>query len=362
MRLASAVGCCACSALVGLFAAAPVAAQVLPPFEVASREAAIVDSSTQMLGEIMQIPAQGIPRSLLAGADGVMLVPGVLKGGFVIGIERGRGVVMVRDANGGWQLPQFVTITGGSIGWQAGVQATDLILVFKSKRSVQGLLTGKFTIGVDASAAAGPVGRDASAATDGKLQAEIYSYSRSRGLFAGFSVNGAKIDLNPELTQAYYRPAAPPPPGQAAPIPASALRLWQLLSQYSAGPVVQPVGSTNAAPLATEPPPGAATAAVAGNATDLRNRLASTSQRLAALIDAQWKPYLALPDDVYSNDRMPSGEALAAALSRYQNVAAHPEYATLTSRPEFRDTLALLQQLAAAVPPPTLNLPPPPQQ
>jgi lipid-binding SYLF domain-containing protein len=351
-----------CSALLATTAAAPVAAQVLPPFEVNSREAAIVDSSTQMLAEIMQIPAQSIPRNLLAGAEGVMLVPSVLKGGFVIGVERGRGVVMVRDANGGWQLPQFVTITGGSIGWQAGVQATDLILVFKSKRSVQGLLTGKFTIGVDASAAAGPVGRDASAATDGKLQAEIYSYSRSRGLFAGFSVNGAKIDLNSEMTQAYYRPAAAVPPGQAAPIPASALRLWQLLSQYSAGPVVQPISSTTSTPAPTEPPPGASTVTVVANATELRNQLASTSQRLATLVDAAWKPYLSLPDEVYSTDRMPSGDALAAALSRYQNVASHPQYSALTSRPEFRDTFSLLQQLAAAVPPPTLNLPPPPQQ
>jgi lipid-binding SYLF domain-containing protein len=341
-----------CAALAALWfaAASPLAAQILPPIEFNSREAAVVDSSTQMLGEVMQIPAQGIPRSLLASAEGLVLVPSVLKGGFVIGVERGRGVVVVRDPNGGWQLPQFMTITGGSIGWQAGIQATDLILVFKSKRSVQGLLTGKFTIGVDAAAAAGPVGRDASVATDGKLQAEIYSYSRSRGLFAGFSVNGAKIDLDRSATQAYYQPAVAIVPGQANPIPASALRLLQVLSQY-----------TNTAPPETTTP-AAAAAPATQNAEELRRQLAATSQRLAALIDASWKPYLALPDDVYAVDRMPTRDALAQALARYQNVVAHPEYAVLTSRPEFQETYTLLQKLVATIPAPTLALPPPPQQ
>jgi lipid-binding SYLF domain-containing protein len=324
-------------------------AQGVPPFEANTREAAIVDSSAQVLNEIMQIPAQGIPRSLLTSAEGLVIVPGILKGGFVIGVERGRGVVLVRDENGNWQLPQFVVITGGSIGWQAGVQATDLVLVFKSKRSVQGLLTGKFTVGVDAAAAAGPVGREMSAATDAKLQAEIYSYSRSRGLFAGFSVDGAKIDLDRAMTDAYYRPMVPAVAGQAAPVPASSLRLMQVVGHYTMKPTVDAPGA--AAPVAAAP---------AADAQAVCRQLAASSQRLTAIVDQQWKGFLALPAETYSADRLPTREAVTDVLARYQSVVGRPEYAALTSRPEFTETLQLLQQLLAAMPTPTVSLPAPP--
>ena len=120
---------------------------------------------------------------------------------------------MVRDEQGAWQAPQFVSLTGGSVGWQAGVQATDVILVFKTQKSIQGLMEGKFTLGVDAAAAAGPVGREATAATDATLKAEIYSYSRSRGLFAGVSLDGSALQIEYEANQSYYR--APPAPSRA---------------------------------------------------------------------------------------------------------------------------------------------------
>ena len=336
-------------------------AQVLPPFEISSREAAIVDSSAQVVGEIMSVPAKAIPRSLLSDAQGLVIVPGVLKGGFVIGLERGRGVVLVRGDDRRWQLPQFVTITGGSIGWQAGLQATDLILVFKTARSVQGLLNGKFTIGVDAAAAAGPVGRAASAGTDGQLQAEIYSYSSSRGLFAGLSLDGAKIDLNRNATEVYYRPTAAVAPGQAAPIPASALRLLQVVTQYTTPVVVAPEPGMTAVPA---PAPGQQPAGLvaAPDLQPLRLQLAAASQRLGALVAEPWRSYLALPAETYGGDRMPSRDGLVQALAKFQSVAAHPEYGALTSRPEFGETLRLLEQLVAAMPAPTLVLPPPPPQ
>jgi lipid-binding SYLF domain-containing protein len=134
-------------------------------------EAGVVEASTQVLTEVMAVPAKAIPTSLLKDAQGIAIVPGMIKGGFVIGARFGRGILTTRTDTGVWTAPTFITITGGSVGWQAGVQSTDLILVFKTRKSIQGLLNGKFTIGADASAAAGPVGRDASVSTDARLQA-----------------------------------------------------------------------------------------------------------------------------------------------------------------------------------------------
>ena len=156
-------------------------AYVAPP----TQEVAIVEAATGVLNEIMSVPNQGIPSTLLRDAQGIAIVPGMLKGGFVIGVHHGNGVVVLRDEAGNWRPPSFISITGGSIGWQAGVQSTDVVLVFKTKNSIKRFASGKFTIGGDISAAAGPVGREASASTDITLKAEMYSYSHSRGLFAG---------------------------------------------------------------------------------------------------------------------------------------------------------------------------------
>src|SRR5215470_10981392 len=141
---------------------------------------------------------------LLSEAQGVAIIPDVTKIGFIAGVRRGHGVVMVRDAEGEWSLPQFITLTGGSVGWQAGIQGTDVVLVFKTKKGVEGLMRGKFTIGADASVSAGPVGRDAEAATDTQLKAEILSYSRSRGLFAGVSIDGSALEVDQRAHVAFY--------------------------------------------------------------------------------------------------------------------------------------------------------------
>ena len=179
--------------------------QPAAPMVVGNEEVSIVESATQVLNEIMAAPAQAIPVALLHDAKGIIICPGMLKGGFVIGVKHGRGVLVVRDDNGNWRAPSFISITGGSIGWQIGIQATDVILVFKTKKSIQGLINGKFTIGGDVSAAAGPVGRDASASTDLQFRAEIYSYSRSRGLFAGAALDGSQVSMDNAATAAYYR-------------------------------------------------------------------------------------------------------------------------------------------------------------
>lgn len=170
----------------------------------AENEAKKINEATGIVKDIMAIPEKGIPPALLKGAVGIAIIPGVIKLGFIVGGRHGSGVLMVRDKEGKWSNPVFVSITGGSVGWQIGAQSTDVILVFKSRRSVEGIKKGKFTLGVDAAVAAGPVGRKLEAATDVKLKAEIYSYSRSRGLFAGVSLEGAALQIDDDADAAYY--------------------------------------------------------------------------------------------------------------------------------------------------------------
>lgn len=163
-----------------------------------------VRAAADVLEQIMAIPEQSIPPQLLGGAHAVAIVPDVIKAGFVVGGRHGRGILLVRQEGGGWSDPVFISLTGGSIGWQIGAQSTDLILVFKTPRSVEGILRGKFTLGADAAIAAGPVGRRVEGATDAELKAEILSYSRSRGLFAGISLEGAVLQVDEAAVDRYY--------------------------------------------------------------------------------------------------------------------------------------------------------------
>jgi lipid-binding SYLF domain-containing protein len=344
---------------VGLaISSSPAAAQVIvQPVPIVTPETAVVDSASQVLDEIMVIPARAIPASLLCDAEGIAIVPGMLKGGFVIGVRHGRGVVVMRDDFGNWTAPFFITITGGSIGWQVGVQATDVVLVFKTKNSVRGLTEGKFTIGGDIAAAAGPVGRNAQAATDAKLKAEIYSYSRSRGLFAGVALDGAAIQNDRQATAAYYATVAGlVPPGEPQPVPASAQRLLEQVMRYTAREVVILPEPQPLPELVPEAIPTPAAAPVS-----LQQQLVDSSRRLTAILDEQWRSYLALPADVYANDRQPARESLLKALDHFDAVAGNPQYQSLNQRPEFQETHVLLQQFVGAGDvPAALELPPPP--
>lgn len=164
-----------------------------------------LDEVVGVLETINKIPEKKIPPALLANAEGIAIIPNVVKVGFVIGGRYGKGVVSVRQDNGAWSNPAFLSLKGGSVGWQIGAQSTDIILVFKSKKSIDGIINGKFTLGLDAAVAAGPIGRNASASTDAQLKAEIYSYSRSRGLFAGLSLEGAALKIENSDNVNYYR-------------------------------------------------------------------------------------------------------------------------------------------------------------
>ena len=172
--------------------------------EAASKQESKVNDAIDVLDEIMEIPEKGIPPSLFNDAKGIAIIPGVIKVGFIIGGRHGKGILVVHDTESGWSNPSFISFTGGSIGWQIGGQSADIILVFRTKRSVDNLMKGKFTLGADASIAAGPVGRQAEAGTDIGLKAEIVSYSRSRGLFAGLSVEGSSLQIDDEANGAFY--------------------------------------------------------------------------------------------------------------------------------------------------------------
>jgi SH3 domain-containing YSC84-like protein 1 len=146
----------------------------------------------------------GIPHEMIAKYEGIVIIPSLINAGIGVGGKRGKGVAMVKLANGKWSDPVFVTMTGGSLGPQIGVQSIDLVLVFRHKAMLTKVKNGNFTIGGDASATAGPVGRSASASTDYKLEAEVYSYSRSKGLFAGISINGASLAIDKSSNHDYY--------------------------------------------------------------------------------------------------------------------------------------------------------------
>jgi lipid-binding SYLF domain-containing protein len=176
---------------------------VLASVGLAETAAGRVESAATVLNEIMATPDKGIPQEILGSAKCLAVVPSLLKGGFVFGAMHGRGMATCRTASG-WSAPAPLTTTGGSVGLQIGGQAVDVIMVIINDRGMQALLTNKFKLGADASVAAGPVGRHAEGSTDWKLRAEVLTYSRARGLFAGITFNGAVIKQDEDATRELY--------------------------------------------------------------------------------------------------------------------------------------------------------------
>lgn len=187
-----------------LFAASVTLAIVSAPARAGAEEDARARNAVRVLDEIMAAPDKRIPDKLLGDAEAIAVIPDVVKAGLVLGGRHGKGLIAVRSADGTWSNPSFLSLTGGSIGFQAGVQSTDVVLVFRSRRGVDSIVNGKFTLGADAAVAAGPVGRNAAAATDAELKAEIYSYSRARGLFAGVALDGAVLSIDHDANQAAF--------------------------------------------------------------------------------------------------------------------------------------------------------------
>ena len=161
-------------------------------------------SATQVLKEMSAIPENSIPERLLAEAYAIAIIPDMTKAAFIFGGRGGKGVISRRMENGSWSNPNYINVGGGSWGFQAGVQKSDLILVFTSKAGVDNIVKGKMTLGADAAVSAGPVGRNVQASTDEKLRAEIFSYSRSKGLFAGVALDGTVIRIDKKANETVY--------------------------------------------------------------------------------------------------------------------------------------------------------------
>ena len=170
-----------------------------------SKELERVENSIVVFKELVDLPEEGIPPALLSRAEAIAVIPGFWNAAWVIGGRHGKGVIMVRKGPKNWSYPSFISMTGGSLGFQIGVQRADIILVFKDKKSVRTIAEGKFTLGAGASVVAGPVGRKAEADTDIKFEAEIYTYSKSKGLFAGISVEGASLSMDRDANAQFYR-------------------------------------------------------------------------------------------------------------------------------------------------------------
>jgi lipid-binding SYLF domain-containing protein len=195
-----------------------------------------LDDSADMLTEIMSAPDKGIPQDLLRRAQCIVLVPGLKKGAFIVGAKYGKGFMLCRRASGvGWSAPAAVRVEGGSVGFQIGGSETDVVMLVNSEPGVKKLLQDKFTLGADAAVAAGPVGRTSSAETDAQLHAEILTYSRARGVFAGISLQGATLrpdeDWNTEL---YTKPITNRQIVLGdTPAPPAAAKLTATLDKYS---------------------------------------------------------------------------------------------------------------------------------
>ena len=203
-----------------------------------------VSRAIDVLSEVTRNPKTGMPRLVMRNAHGIVIIPDMFKASFVIGARFGRGVLLVRQPDGAWSNPVFVHLMGGSFGLQAGAQSTDLVLVFQTQRGLDRFIKGrgKLTLGVDASAAAGPVGKRFVAGTDVALKSEILSYSNTQGIFAGVSAQGGTLQIDWKANMRYYgRPVAAGEilaVNSSLPVPETVITLQQMLAEKTALPVV----------------------------------------------------------------------------------------------------------------------------
>ncbi len=188
-----------------------------------------------VLEDFIKKGEESIPPALLGKARAIAIIPSVVKVGLVVGGRYGKGVVTIRKANGNWGNPLFISLAGGSVGWQIGGQSTDVILLFMSQKGVDNLTSGKFTLGADISVAVGPVGGSVTEA-DSEMGPEIYTYSRSRGLFAGIALDGARLKVEHKDNARYYRNKSAQPAqivtGEGVTAPASGKKLHKMLNGY----------------------------------------------------------------------------------------------------------------------------------
>ncbi|HTB90012.1 MAG TPA: lipid-binding SYLF domain-containing protein [Steroidobacteraceae bacterium] len=229
-----------------------------------AREEGRLLTATEVLEEVRAMPDVRLPDTLLAHAYGIAVIPDVTKVAFIFGGRHGNGVLSVRDKlTSAWSNPVFVSLTGGSWGFQAGAQSSDIILVFTTKTGIEGIAGGKLTLGADASVATGPVGRQGSAATDMNFNAEIYSYARTRGLFGGIALDGSVISIDRSANASFYHKSGVTASeifsGQAPAAPATAQRFLERLAQATGTAIrTSPAPQADVPATAGQPPPGVA--------------------------------------------------------------------------------------------------------
>ena len=222
-----------------------------------------LQSAAQVLDDVMAAPDSGIPEEILGDAKCLAVVPSLLKGGFIVGGAYGKGVASCKT-NAGWSAPAFFRVEGGSFGLQIGGQAVDYIMVIMNDQGMQNLLASKFKLGADASVAAGPVGRHAEGSTDWKMRAQVLTYSRTRGVFAGITLNGAIIRQDQDDTRAFYGRMIPFKTlltGQFTPMPADAAPWEQALRKYAPAAVTSAPSHTPASKPAETAKPAQPTSA-----------------------------------------------------------------------------------------------------
>jgi lipid-binding SYLF domain-containing protein len=235
--------------------AAAAIAQAGPAFASAREEARLIEASG-VLEELFAQRDTAIPEKLMARAYGIAVVPNVVKVAAVVGGRRGSGAMVVRDANGKFSDPIMISLTGGNVGWQIGVQSTDIVLVFTTAKGIEGIADGKLTLGADASVAAGPVGRAASAGTDQNFTAEVYSYSRNRGLFAGIALDGSILAIDSKSNKGLYGKSAPASDIIARRVTTdvdAARRFERAILASTAGRVPNAIANTGSAQAAPDP-------------------------------------------------------------------------------------------------------------
>ena len=219
-----------------------------------------LEESRKVFESFSFLTEQAIPTYLLERAYGVVVVPSVIKGALIIGGRGGKGVMAVRNPDGTWSNPVFVTLAGANVGFQWGVQSTDLVLVLMSRKSVEGIAGGKVTLGADASVAAGPLGRSAAAATDATLQAQVLAYARNEGIFAGVAIDGSVIAIDDKANASAYGVSgilASQILAGEVPAPPAARAFTDTLTRATSGATAAPAKSAPAAPeqpAAPQPP------------------------------------------------------------------------------------------------------------
>ncbi len=323
-----------------LASATPMAhAQLLR--RIAGREEKIIADSHRCLNEIMEIPVKSIPVALFEKAEGIAIFPGLVKGSFIVGAQHGSGVLIVKNDNGKWEAPRFLEMTGGSVGFQAGIQAADIILIFCTRRSVEAAMSDQFTIGADASVAAGPLGRQASASTNFQLSSEIYSYSRSRGIFLGVALDGCVLNIDEGATQRYYANGITP----------SATNLVHLAAGYTQRKDAQNAEFSDK--LEVEPDGNIFENGAAHDAGSLaqqnreatRRLLVTSHESLMKILEPEWRQWLALPPETLqpaTTEEFAPSSAILTLQTRFQQIANDPKYTELAARPEFTQTKLLL--------------------